>query len=165
MAVDDQRNVVRQLAQQADQVGRLSGREPWREALQWISRGRLGRRRSRPVVRQLDTPWQDTVSGERPSWRHRAANFDGEFAFSVDYQICHRCSLGWVEQPFTWPQYERCGLASAGLAALRAEHPRLAWHTLGGHLRESRLFWATVGAGVSGDAYEQRPLCPHVSRE
>jgi hypothetical protein len=28
-----------------------------------------------------------------------------------------------IEQPYTLPRYQRCGLAAAGLAALRAEHP------------------------------------------
>ncbi|GAB2688417.1 hypothetical protein [Kitasatospora kifunensis] len=164
MAIADERQrAARTLAQRAHEVGRASGREPWREALQWISRGRLGRQHGRPVVPELGTPWQDTVSGDRVGWRQRAANLDGEFAFSVDYQVCHRCGLGWVEQPFTWPQYQRCGLAAAGLAALRAEHLGIAWHTLGGHFAESRGFWTVVGAGVSG-AYQQRPLCPHVDR-
>jgi hypothetical protein len=62
--------------------------------MQWITRGRLGRRRSRPVVPMLTTPWQDTVSANRPGWRERAAKLDGESAFAVDYQLCHRCRLG-----------------------------------------------------------------------
>ena len=82
--------------------------------------------------------------------------------FAVDYEVCRRCRLGWVEQPFTTPEYQRCGLASAGLAALRAEHPGLAWHTLGGHYRESRPFWAAVGADIEG-GYQQREVCQHVS--
>ncbi|MFI8276464.1 hypothetical protein ACIGBH_16415 [Streptomyces sp. NPDC085929] len=60
------------------------------------------------------------------------------------------------------PEYERCGLASAGLTALRVEHPDLMWHTLGGHLRESQAFWAAVGADVPG-GYQQRRLCLHIS--
>lgn len=87
---------------------------------------------------------------------------DGEFAFGADYRICRRCRLGWVEQPYTLPQYQRCGLATAGLAALRAENPGMAWHTLGGHFASSRAFWNTVGADVPG-GYQQRPLCPHVT--
>jgi hypothetical protein len=94
-------------------------------------------------------------------WRQRAANLQGEFASAVDYRICHRCRIGWVEQPYTLPQYQRCGLGIAGLAALRAEHPGLSWHTLGGHLTESRGFWAAVGLHVLG-GYQQRSLCPHV---
>ncbi|MFH9794068.1 hypothetical protein [Streptomyces virginiae] len=111
---------------------------------------------------ELSTPWQDTISPERTGWRQRAANLDGEFAFSVDYQTCRRCRLGWVEQPYTMPEYERCGLASAGLAALRTEHPDTAWHTLGSHLTESKAFWAAVGTDVLG-AYQQRLPCPHIS--
>ncbi|CAL9496438.1 hypothetical protein SUDANB99_03340 [Streptomyces sp. enrichment culture] len=94
-------------------------------------------------------------------WRQRAANLQGEFAFAVDYRICHRCRIGWVEQPYTLPQYQRCGLSIAGLATLRAEHPGLSWHTLGGHLTESRGFWAVVGRDALG-GYQQRPLCLHV---
>lgn len=139
----------------------MSGREAWREVLKWISAGRLGRRRGLPDVPELSAPWQDTLSDERKGWRTRAANLRNESAFSVDYEICRRCRLGWVEQPYTLPQYQRCGLATAGLAALRTEYPGLAWHTLGGHLGESKAFWAAVGAEVPG-GYQQRPLCPHV---
>jgi hypothetical protein len=91
----------------------------------------------------------------------RAANLGDDFAFAVDYRICRRCRLAWVEQPYTDPRYQRCGLGAAGLAALRVENPGLSWHTLGGHFRESRPFWAAVGTGVPG-GYRQRPLCPHV---
>jgi hypothetical protein len=98
--------------------------------------------------REMRAPWQDTISAERIGWRQRAANLDGDFAFAVDNQVCRRCRLGWVEQPHTLPQYQRCGLASAGLAALRAEYPGLAWHTLGGHFTDLRAFWAAVGAGA-----------------
>lgn len=152
---------ARRLAQQAHVVNRASGRKPWREVLQGISRRTLGRPRDWAVP-QLSTPWQDTSSSERPGWRERAANLDGEIVFAVDYQICHCCQLGWVEQPYTEPQYQRCGLASAGLGALRAEHPSLSWHTLGGHFRDSGDFWAAVGSGVLG-GYQQRELCAHVN--
>lgn len=133
-----------------------------REFVQWISRGRFGRRSGWPVVPRLPTPWQDTTSAERLGWRQRAANLNGEEAFAVDYQVCRRCRLGWVEQPYTLPQYQRCGLAAAGLAALRAEYPGLAWHTLGGHFTDSRAFWDAVGEGVPG-RYRQRGVCPHTS--
>jgi hypothetical protein len=162
MAVDDGRQAALRLAGQAHEVGRASGRQPWCQALQWISRGRLGQRHGWPVIPQLGTPWQDTISAERHGWRQRAANLNGQFVFAVDYQICRRCRLAWVEQPHTLPQYQRCGLASAGLAALRTENPDLAWHTLGGHFPESRPFWAAVGTDVPG-GYQQRPLCPHIN--
>ncbi|MER5760802.1 hypothetical protein [Streptomyces sp. NPDC002082] len=162
MTVNGDREAARRLAGQAHDVGRVSGREPWREVLLWVSRGRLGRRHSLPDVPELDTPWQDTVSPERIGWSQRAANLDGEFAFSVDYQICRGCQLGWVEQPYTLPEYERCGLASAGLATLRIEHPGLTWHTVGGHLSESKPFWAAVGVNVPG-GYQQRRVCAHIS--
>jgi hypothetical protein len=82
--------------------------------------------------------------------------------FAVDYQICRRCRRGWVEQPYTVERYQRCGLASAGLAALRADHPGLSWHTLGGHRHASRPFWAAAGTGVPG-GYQQRDVCAHVT--
>ncbi|MDJ0345644.1 hypothetical protein QMK19_25970 [Streptomyces sp. H10-C2] len=162
MATDDDRQAALRLAGQAHEVGRVSGRKPWREALQWISRGRLGRRHGWPVVPELATPWQDTISPERTGWRNRAANLDDEHAFAVDYRICRRCRLGWVENPYTMPQYERCGLATAGLAALCAEHLGLAWHTLGGHSTDAQAFWTAVGTDVPG-GYQQRSLCPHVT--
>lgn len=161
---------IRDLIASTDHLGRVSGREPWREVLLWLTRGRWGRRPGWPVVPRLTTPWQDTVSGERPGWRTRAANLrsgdgvDGreDYAFAVDYQICRRCHLGWVEQPYTPPQYRRRGLAAAGLAALRAENPGLSWHTLGGHIDGSPAFWNRAGTGVSG-GYEPRGVCVHVT--
>lgn len=160
-AADDQA-AAQHLAGLAHQVEYASGREPWREFLQWISRGRLGRRTGRPVVPRLSSPWQDTVSAERTGWRQLAANLNGESAFEVDYQVCLRCGLGWVEQPFTLPQYQRCGLASAGLAALRARYPGLEWHTLGDHIDGSPAFWDAADADVPG-GYQQRGVCPHVT--
>ncbi|MGY0235949.1 hypothetical protein [Longispora urticae] len=161
MSAHDEMRSARQLASQAHIVARSSGREPLREVLQWISRGRLGKRQGRPVPPDLGTPWQDTLSGERPGWRERSAHLEGDVAFAVDYQVCRRCRIGWVEQPYTIPQYQRCGLASAGLAALRAEHPGVSWHTLGGHFRDSRDFWAAAGTGVAG-GYRQRHTCEHI---
>lgn len=81
--------------------------------------------------------------------------------FAVDYQTCRQCGLGWVEEPYTDPRYQRCGLAAAGLAALRAEYPGLGWHTLGGHLRDSEQFWCAVAVEVVG-GYAQREICPHL---
>lgn len=161
MAINDDRQAALRLAGQAHELGRASGREFWREALQWISGGRVGQRRGRPVVPELGTPRQDTISPERTDWRQRAANLDGELVFAVDYRICRHCRLGWVENPHTDPEYQRCGLATAGLTELRTEYPDLAWHTLGGHLTESRDFWIAVGADVPG-SYQQRSLCPHL---
>jgi hypothetical protein len=54
--------------------------------------------------------------GQRPGWRQRTAFLDGHEVFGVDYRVCRRCQLGWVEDPYTDPNYERCGLAAAGLA-------------------------------------------------
>lgn len=157
-------SVTSRLIAATDQVGWTSGRNPAREFVRWMSRGRLGRSSGWPRSPRLPTPWQDTESTERPGWRERAANdlsgSDDDFAFAVDYRICRRCSLGWVEQPYTRPDLQRAGLASAGLAALRSEHPQLAWHTLGGHLSDSRPFWRAVGAAVRG-GYQPRALCHH----
>ncbi|MCX4626601.1 hypothetical protein [Streptomyces sp. NBC_01443] len=162
MTSESNGQAARILAEQAQEIEWVTGREPWRDAVRWLTRGRLGRR-SGPVPEvELNTPWQDTLSPQRAGWRQRAANLDGEYAFSVDYQICPACRLAWVEDPYTLPDYQRCGLASAGLAALRLEHADVSWHTLGGHFTESKPFWAAVGNGVPG-GYEQRPLCPHVS--
>jgi hypothetical protein len=158
----DDRQAARHLAAQAHTVSRASGREPWRDALRWLSRGRYGRRTGWPVVPRLGTPWQDTISGERRGWRQRAAFLDGREVFGVDYQVCRRCRLGWVEQPYTVEKYQRCGLASAGLAALRADHPGLSWHTRGGHFRSSQPFWIAAGVDVPG-GYQQREVCPHAT--
>jgi hypothetical protein len=180
LVVDDSEvaQAGRRLAGQAvDQLGRTRDWERWRSLLRRVSGGRFGRPAPGwPVVPVLRTPWQDTVSGERRGWRQRAAYLipDGVdpaaedfedwvgLAFTVDYRVCRRCRLGWVEYPWTTPQYERCGVASAGLAAIRADHPGVAWHTLGGHYPSSQPFWAAVGAEVAG-GYEQRPLCRHAT--
>lgn len=161
MASAEDRRAARVLAGQAtSRVRRAPGRKPVRAARKWVTRGRLGTRHGRSVVPVLGTPWQDTMSAERPGWRERAAYLDGSPVFAVDYQTCRRCGLGWVEQPYTVPQYQRCGLAAAGLAALRGEHPGLEWHTLGGHFSDSEPFWSVVGAGVAG-GYQKREMCPH----
>lgn len=177
----EQTAAVRRLVDQATtHIGRSGDPEPLRALLRRISRGRLGRRRGWPRVVRLDTPWQDTICVEREGWRTRSAHLpqvvggqladedaagdpggDGE-VFAVDYITCRRCALGWVEQPHTAPPYQRRGLAAAGLAALRAEHPGLAWQTLGGHFRDSQAFWDAAGAGVPG-GYRQHELCPHLA--
>jgi len=158
-------DLVGRLIASTDQVARVSGRRPDLEFLQWISRGRLGRPAGWPQVPRLASPWQDTISGERPGWRQRAANdaedLDGDFAFAVDYRICRRCAVGWVDNPYTREDLQRGGLAAAGLAALRGEHPGLSWHTLGGHFSDSQQFWAAAGAGVPG-GYQQRKPCEHL---
>lgn len=85
-----------------------------------------------------------------------------EFAFAVDYQLCHRCEIGWVEQPYTLPAYQRRGLAAAGLAALRVENPGFTWHTLGCHIDGSSAFWDTVGVGIAG-GYWRSNVREHVT--
>ncbi|MFD3681018.1 hypothetical protein [Streptomyces sp. NPDC058613] len=89
MTMEGDRKAARLLASQAHEVGRVSGRAPWRDVLLWVSGGRLGRRHGRPDVPELSTPWQDTVAPERTGWRQRAANLDDEFAFSVDSGLIH----------------------------------------------------------------------------
>ncbi|MEU4472372.1 hypothetical protein [Micromonospora sp. NPDC023888] len=121
---------------------------------------------------RLTTPWQDTVSNERIGWRMRAANLRGhdsddtsvrdQFVFEIDYQICHRCRICWVEQPHTLPAYRRRGLAAAGLAAPGRENPGYAWHTLGGHIGGSPAFWDTVDADVPGGCRPRR-ACEQVT--
>jgi hypothetical protein len=161
MASAEDREAARELAGLAmSRVVRVSGREPVRAVLRRLTRGRLGRRHHRAVARPAGTVWLDTVSPLRSGWRQRAAYLDGKEVFAVDYQTCRRCGLGWVEEPSTVRDFERCGLAAAGLEAVRAEHPDLGWHTLGGHFREAEPFWQAAGTGVPG-GYGKRGVCPH----
>lgn len=158
---DADRSAARELARMAStQVGGIPAEEAARSR-----RGRLihawrTMRRSRLSEEKLATPWRDTVSANRPGWRERAAYLDGEEVFAVDYQICRACGSGWVEEPYTNPDYQRCGLAAAGLAALRSQNQGLEWHTLGGHFRDSEPFWSSVGAEIPG-GYTARDICPH----
>jgi hypothetical protein len=79
-----------------------------------------------------------------------SSNLGGDDASGIDYNLCLRCRAGWVEQSFTCPPYQRCGLASAALAQLGTEHPGYAWYTLGEHEHPARQFWNEVGAAVPG---------------
>lgn len=156
-------DAARIVVAQAGVVARARSPHPLRSLLLKVSRGRLGQQRGWPVVPDLGTPWQDTVSAERWEWRMRSARVgDTRYAFAVDYQTCRRCGMGWVEMPNTDPRYQRCGLAAAGLAALRNENPGLSWHTLGGHFQSSRGFWESTGTGVRG-GYAQHDICEHLS--
>jgi hypothetical protein len=130
----------------------------------WVRRIRFGRDGTALGAAGVGTRWQDGASYERPGWRARGAYVagSGEPVFEVDYEVCRRCGIGWVEQPYTVPAFQRRGLASAGLASLRRDHPEaVAWYTLGGHLRDSRRLWDGAGDGVPG-RYRQRDLCEHV---
>lgn len=146
-------------------VGRASGRTPIRSFLYHLTRGRVDRR-PRPSVGQLPdlgTSWQDTVSGRFFGWRCRRAQLGGRFAFAVEYIVCTYCKTAWVDKPYTVEKYQRHGLASAALRALREENPGLGWFTASGHLRASRPFWMAVGKQISG-GYEYTELCGHVDR-
>jgi hypothetical protein len=97
------------------------------------------------------TGWHDSGDGDRPGWRTRAAYLEGDMVFSVGYVICRPCALGLVEWPNTDQRVRRCGLATAGLAALRADHPRLPWHTFSGHSgADAASVLGAVGGGVRG---------------
>jgi hypothetical protein len=108
-------------------------------------------------------PWVDRPAGayEREGWRIRAAYLDSDVAFEAEYVVCEQCSIGWVESPYTYPGYERRGPASAALRSIRQAHPGLEWHTAGGHFREARPFWSSVGADVPG-GYTQQERCHHI---
>lgn len=157
---------VRRLRDQAlTSVGRSSARTPIRSALYHLTRGRIDKRPRYTVgqLPRLGTPWQDTVSGRYFGWRCREAHLGDRFAFAVEYVVCPYCRMAWVDKPYTAEEYQRNGLASAALRALREENPGLTWFTGSGHMRDARAFWAAVGLGVAG-GYEQRELCEHIDR-
>lgn len=164
MAVEESREAATRLAEQAREIGRAPGRVAVGEFLRRVSQAWFDELHDRPsLAPEWGTSWQDADSPVRPGWRERAALVDGEAVFAVDYQVCRQCQLGWVEEPYTEPGYQRCGLATAGLAAIRADIPGVAWHTLGGHFGDSEPFWDAVGAAVAG-GYRQLPLCRHITR-
>ena len=163
---DHQDDDLETLKEQASQVVTVSGRTPLRSALYHLTRGRIDRR-PRPTVGELPTvsaPWQDTVSGRYFGWRCRQANLNGDLVFVVEYVVCPYCNIGWVDKPYTVEEYQRRGLAAAGFATLRNEHPGAAWYTGSGHLGDSRPFWSAVGEGVEG-AYRPREMCEHVEHQ
>lgn len=161
----DQETAVKLLMAQASvSVGSTPGSRFARIVRRWTDHSRSRRDRAVTSGTRAGNRWRDSAGFERPGWRTRGAYLVGsdEPAFEIDYDVCPKCGIGWVEQPYTPPPYQRRGLASAGLAALRRDHPEaVAWHTLGGHLGDSRRLWDTAGASVPG-GYRQRDLCQHV---
>ncbi|MFE2971428.1 hypothetical protein ACFXKC_49170 [Streptomyces sp. NPDC059340] len=114
----EEREAALTLAAQAQDVAWAADATPWQRVLRTISGGRWGRPPTGWTVIRLDAPWQDTPSSERPGWRERAANLADDVAFAVDYTVCARCEIGWVESPYTMDKYQRCGLATAGLGSV-----------------------------------------------
>jgi len=111
---DDAQEAARELAQRAQDIRFTAARRVGRKLLWTLTDGQFG----------STGPWSDQSCGpfERPGWRVRAAELDGDEAFADTYWVCRRCRCGWVEWPYTAPQYLRCGLADAGLATLRADN-------------------------------------------
>lgn len=165
MNADLERDLRRLREQALTDVGRWSSRAPIRSALFHLTRGRIDRRPRYNVTQlpQLTAPWQDTDSGRYFGWRCRQANLYGELAFVVEYIVCPYCRIGWADRPYTVEEYQRKGLAAAGLEALRAEHPAVAWHAGSGHINGAKAFWAAAGDGVPG-GYLPRDFCRHVVR-
>jgi hypothetical protein len=142
-------------------VVRLRGENPGARSITERTKSRLwGLLEQRLGIEQPTAGWLDAWSRNRPSWRVRAARLHDDEIFGVDYNICRRCGLAWVEEPATSEAYRRCGLAKAAFAALCAEHPSMRWHTLGGHLSEAIPFWEVVAVGVPG-GYAKYPICRH----
>ncbi|MDG4835314.1 hypothetical protein O7631_02145 [Micromonospora sp. WMMD967] len=68
-----------------------------------------------------------------------------------------------MDKPYTAEEYQRKGLASAALRALREENSGMTWSTGSGHMSDAKAFWIAVGTGVPGE-YKQRELCEHIGR-
>src|SRR2546429_7257843 len=47
------------------------------------------------------------------------------FPYTTLFRSCRQCGIGWVDKPYTAEEYQRNGLASAALHALREENPGL----------------------------------------
>jgi hypothetical protein len=73
----------------------------------------------------LRVMWQASRDGrKREPLKHRKTGEYRDVPVPTT-KVCRQCGLGWVEEPATDERYQRCGLAAAGLAALRVEHPGL----------------------------------------
>lgn len=103
--------------------------------------------------------WRDVETGRAPGWRQLTVLLGDEVLFEVDYRVCRRCRLGWIDHPATCDPYQRLGLASAALAVLRQDYPGLSWATGGGH-GLAPVFWMKVGFDVPG-GYASRADCQH----
>ncbi|GGV00670.1 hypothetical protein GCM10010245_04050 [Streptomyces spectabilis] len=160
MEKDTAISVVVQLADHVHWVREWPDKPTWRDRFhRWLC----------PEAYRFDKtatppkPWVDRPAGyyERQGWRIRAAYFRSDLAFEVEYVVCDQCKIGWVESPYCYEGYKRCGLASAALRSLRRAYPGVQWHTGGGHFRESEPFWGSVSVGVPG-GYTRRERCHHV---
>src|SRR5579859_3941351 len=103
---EDDRQSARELAAQAANV-RWASRDRLRRAVIRASGGRFGRRRGWLVVPVPGRGWQDNPSDRGMRWRERAAYLNSQRVFGVDYQVCRRCQVGWVEDPWTEESYTR----------------------------------------------------------
>lgn len=163
MTIDEHhRSEAAALAARSDEVTFAPDPDRWRRLLHQLTRGMLGRHRRWRTPTRTAAPWQDVPSFEREGWRERIAALGDDDVFAVEYRVCRRCRLAWVEIPYTDPRYRRAGLATAGLAALRVEHPGVSWRTLGRHGHDSREFWNRLGENVPG-GYQPRKRCEHVA--
>ncbi|WP_275461405.1 hypothetical protein [Streptomyces noursei] len=151
---------VAQLADEVHWVLKWPDNPTWRDRLRrWaFPEAYFFDRRAAPPKSWVDRP---AGAFERTGWRIRAAYVGCDLAFEVEYVICELCGTGWVESPYTSHDYERCGLATAGLRSLCRAYLGVEWHTAGGHFREAKQFWDSVGANVPG-AYTRQEMCGHV---
>jgi hypothetical protein len=120
LSSDQETAVELLIARATTDVGSASAGPVVRALRRWVSCLRSGRERTLMGRAGVGTRWQDVSSYERPGWRARGAYVAGssEPVFEIDYEVCQRCGIGWVEQPYTLPAFQRRGLASAGLASL-----------------------------------------------
>jgi hypothetical protein len=96
---------VVQLADHVHWVREWPDKPTWRD---WI------RRWAYPEFYCFDRPaapprsWLDRPAGhyERTGWRIRAAYVGSDLAFEVEYVVCDRCEIGWVESPYSYEGYK-----------------------------------------------------------
>jgi hypothetical protein len=79
-----------------------------------------------------------------PDYQQITFVMDGHDVGRLVFQVCHVCRTGYVANVSVDEPYQDRGIASRGLAALRAATPDYRWAT-SSQRRDARTFWQLTG--------------------